>query len=58
MGRATALLLGALGIQAFSLRSAAAVRQATEGALTLAYEAGECAALMLEPELGGGRETS
>lgn len=58
MGRAAAPLLGALGIQAFSLRSGAAVRQATEGVLTLAYEAGECAALMLEAELGGGRETS
>jgi sulfopyruvate decarboxylase TPP-binding subunit len=58
MGRATAPLLGALGIQAFSLRSAAAVRQATYGALTLAYEAGECAALLLEAELGGGHEAS
>jgi len=58
MGRATVPLLGALGIQAFSLRSAAAVRQATDGALTLAYDAGECAALVLEAELGGGRETS
>jgi sulfopyruvate decarboxylase subunit alpha len=58
MGRATAALVGALGIQAFSLRSAAAVQQATHGVLTLAYDAGECTALMLEPELGGGRETS
>jgi sulfopyruvate decarboxylase alpha subunit len=58
MGRATAPLLGALGIQTFSLRSAADVRQATDGALTLAYDAGECAALLLEAELGGGRETS
>jgi sulfopyruvate decarboxylase alpha subunit len=58
MGRATALLLGALGIQAFSVRSAAAARQATDGVLTLAFDAGECAALLLEPELGGGRETS
>jgi sulfopyruvate decarboxylase alpha subunit len=58
MGRATAPLLGALGIQAFSLRSATAVRQAADGALTLAYDAGECVALLLEAELGGGRETS
>lgn len=57
MGRATVPLLRALGIQTFSLRSAAAVRQVTDGVLTLAYDAGECAALMLEAELGGGRET-
>ena len=57
MGRAAGLLLGALGIQAFWLRSAAAARQMTDGALTLAFDAGECAALMLEAELGGGRET-
>jgi sulfopyruvate decarboxylase alpha subunit len=58
MGRATAPLLGALGIQAFSLRSEATAWQATDGMLTLAYDAGECAALLLEAELGGGRETS
>jgi len=58
MGRATSSLLGALGIGAFSVRSAAAARQATDGVATLAYDAGECAALLLEPELGGGRETS
>jgi sulfopyruvate decarboxylase alpha subunit len=52
MGRATVL-----GILAFSLRSAAAVRPTTDGVLTLAYDACECAALLLEAELGGGRET-
>jgi sulfopyruvate decarboxylase alpha subunit len=57
MGRATVPLLNALGIQSFSLRSAEAARQMTEGVMALAYEAGECAALMLEPELGGGRES-
>jgi sulfopyruvate decarboxylase subunit alpha len=56
LGRATVQLLGALGIQAFSLRSPAAAAEATAGTLTLAFEAGECAALMLEAELGGGRE--
>jgi sulfopyruvate decarboxylase subunit alpha len=56
LGRATGQLLGALGIQAFSLRDPAAAVQATAGTLTLAFEAGECAALMLEAELGGGRE--
>jgi sulfopyruvate decarboxylase subunit alpha len=58
LGRATVQLLGALGIQAFSLRAPAAAAQATAGTLTLAFEAGECAALLLEAELGGGREGS
>ncbi len=58
LGRAAPHLLAALGIQAFSLRNSAAAAQLTDGTLTLAYEAGECAALMLEPELGGGREGS
>lgn len=58
LGRAASQLLSALGIQAFSLRTASEAAQATAGALTLAFEAGECAALMLEAELGGGREGS
>ena len=58
MGRAAAPLLAALGIQTFSLRSSADARPVTDGLLTLAFDAGECAALMLEAELGGGRETS
>jgi sulfopyruvate decarboxylase subunit alpha len=57
MGRATVPLLNALGIQAFALRVAAAAAQVTEGVLTLAYEAGECTAMLLEAELGGGRES-
>jgi sulfopyruvate decarboxylase alpha subunit len=56
LGRATVQLLGALGVQAFSLRSPTAAVHATAGMLTLAFEAGECAALMLEAELGGGLE--
>lgn len=56
LGRAAAQFLRALGVQAFSLRTATAAVQATTGALTLAFEAGECAALMLEAELGGSRE--
>jgi sulfopyruvate decarboxylase alpha subunit len=58
MGRAVVPMLTALGIQGFSVRSAAAARQATDGVATLAYDAGECAALILEAELGGGRETT
>lgn len=57
MGRATVPLLNALGIQSFAVRTPTAARQVVEGVLTLAYEAGECAALLLEPELGGGRES-
>ena len=55
MGRATVPLLSALGIQAFSLRSPAEAWQLTDGVVTMAYDAGECAALLLEAELGGGR---
>jgi sulfopyruvate decarboxylase subunit alpha len=58
LGRSAVQLLSTLGIQAFSVRSAAAAAQVTAGAVTLAFLAGECAALMLEPELGGGREGS
>jgi sulfopyruvate decarboxylase subunit alpha len=57
MGRATVPLLNALGIQSFSLRTAGAAARLTAGILALAYDAGECAALLLEPELGGGRES-
>jgi sulfopyruvate decarboxylase subunit alpha len=56
LGRAAAGLLATLGIQAFSVRSAAVAEQVTAGVTTLAFEAGECAAVILEPELGGGRE--
>ncbi len=57
MGRATVPLLNALGIQSFSLRTPEAAARLTDGILTLAYDAGESAALLLEPELGGGRES-
>jgi len=56
IGRATSRLLDTLGIQSFPVRSAATALQVTAGVLTLAFEAGECAAVILEPELGGGRE--
>lgn len=57
MGRATVPLLAALGIQSFSLRTAQAAAAVVGGVVTLALEAGECAAVLLEPELGGGRES-
>ena len=56
LGRAASSLLATLGIQSFPVRSAAAAEQVTAGVTTLAFEAGECAAVILEPELGGGRE--
>jgi sulfopyruvate decarboxylase alpha subunit len=56
MGRATPAVLDALGIQAFHLRSPSDVKDVTRGVLSLAYEAQACAAILLEPELGGGRE--
>ena len=56
LGRAASSLLGTLGIQSFPVHSAAVAEQVTAGVTTLAFEAGECAAVILEPELGGGRE--
>jgi sulfopyruvate decarboxylase subunit alpha len=58
MGRATVPLLSALGIQAFPVRTPTDATAVTEGVLTLSYEAGECAAMLLEAELGGGRESN
>jgi sulfopyruvate decarboxylase alpha subunit len=58
LGRSAAGLLSTLGIQSFPVRTAAAAAQVTAGDVTLAFQAGECAALMLEAELGGGREGS
>jgi sulfopyruvate decarboxylase subunit alpha len=58
MGRAATGLLSALGIQAFPVRTAAAAAQAAAGVATMAFDAGECAALLLEAELGGGRAGS
>lgn len=56
MGRATVPLLTAFGIQSFSLRRADDTLPMATGVLDLAFDADETAALLLEPELGGGRE--
>jgi sulfopyruvate decarboxylase alpha subunit len=56
LGRAAMSLLGALGVQSFRVRSPAAAEPVTAGVATLAFDAGECAAIILEAELGGGRE--
>jgi sulfopyruvate decarboxylase alpha subunit len=55
IGRATPALLAALGIQSFPVRRPDDVPAALGGVMDLAFEAGETAALLLEPELGGGR---
>jgi sulfopyruvate decarboxylase alpha subunit len=57
MGRATPALLAALGIQAFPVSDAAEAGPATAGALTLAHEGRCSAAVVLEPRLGGQRES-
>lgn len=56
VGRAAKSFLGALGIQCFSLRDPEDAAGRTRAVLDMAYEAGETAALILEPELGGQRE--
>jgi sulfopyruvate decarboxylase subunit alpha len=57
MGRATPALLAALGIQAFPVTDEAQAGPVTAGVLTLAFE-GRCpAAVVLEPALGGQRES-
>ncbi|TCP39370.1 sulfopyruvate decarboxylase alpha subunit [Tamaricihabitans halophyticus] len=56
IGRATSPMLGSLGIQSFSLRSADDAASMTEAVLNMAYQAGETSAVLLEPELGGQRE--
>ena len=57
MGRATIPLLDALGIQHFSLSHPERAAQLTQGVLDLAYGTGTAAALILQPELGGQRES-
>jgi sulfopyruvate decarboxylase alpha subunit len=57
IGLATPALLAALGIPAYSVRDPGGRDAATTvgGVLTLAQRAGRTAAVVLEPELGGGR---
>jgi sulfopyruvate decarboxylase alpha subunit len=57
MGRASVTLLSTLGVQCYTLRRTEDARQLTAGVCHLAYDARECGALFLGPELGGGRET-
>jgi sulfopyruvate decarboxylase alpha subunit len=57
MGRATGALLAALGIQAFPVADLARAGPVTAGVLTLAFEGRSSAAVVLEPALGGQRES-
>jgi sulfopyruvate decarboxylase subunit alpha len=56
MGRATRSLLDALAIQSFAVADPDEAGPLATGVLTLAYDTGAPAALVLEPELGGQRE--
>jgi sulfopyruvate decarboxylase alpha subunit len=56
MGRATVPLLEALEIQAFPARDEAEIAALAAGVVELAFSTGSAAALVLEPQLGGGRE--
>lgn len=56
MGRATAGLLDALGVQSFGAQTDEDIRRIAPGVLRLALETGTPAALILHPTLGGGRE--
>jgi sulfopyruvate decarboxylase alpha subunit len=58
IGRVADAILASIGIQSFSLRDAAAAAALADGVCSLAFQARECAAVLLAPELGGGRETS
>lgn len=58
IGRATKGILAELGIQAFSLTEAEMTDTLITSVLDMAYEAGETVALLIEPELGGGRARS
>jgi sulfopyruvate decarboxylase alpha subunit len=57
LGRATVRLLDALGIQSFPLASEERARTVVDGVLELAFSTATPAAVILEPELGGQRES-
>ncbi len=57
IGRATGAILDSVGIQSFTLRDAGDAAVLARGIQSLAFLARECAAILLAPELGGGRET-
>jgi sulfopyruvate decarboxylase alpha subunit len=58
MGRATVALLAALGIPAYPVSAPAGAGPTMAGVLASAFSAGTTSAVILEPELGGQRESS
>jgi sulfopyruvate decarboxylase subunit alpha len=58
MGRATVALLAALGIQSYAVSDPAQAGPTMTGVLASAFAAGTTGALILEPELGGQRESN
>jgi sulfopyruvate decarboxylase subunit alpha len=58
MGRATVALLDALGVQSFPVNEAHAAGPTMRGVLASAAHAGTTGAVILEPALGGQRESS
>ena len=58
MGRATTGLLAALGIPSYPVDEPARAGATMTGVLASAYAAGTTGAVILEPELGGQRESS
>jgi sulfopyruvate decarboxylase alpha subunit len=58
MGRATTALLAALGIPSYPVADAVRAGPTTAGVLTSAFAARTTSAVILEPELGGQRESS
>jgi sulfopyruvate decarboxylase subunit alpha len=58
MGRATVALLAALGIQSYPVSAPEQAGPTMTGVLSSAYAAGTTSAVILEPELGGQRESS
>jgi sulfopyruvate decarboxylase alpha subunit len=57
MGRATTGLLAALGIQSFPVADPARAGDTVRGVLASAFQAGTTGAVILEPALGGQRES-
>jgi sulfopyruvate decarboxylase subunit alpha len=58
MGRATTSLLAALGIPYYAVAAPGEAGPTTAGVLRSAFAAGTTSAVILEPELGGQRESS
>jgi sulfopyruvate decarboxylase subunit alpha len=58
MGRATTALLDAVGIQSYAVSAAEQAGPVTRGVLASAFTAGTTSAVILEPTLGGQRESN